>query len=62
VNLSRWFGIYSEEALRQTNIRFRRRYIGMEEIAEGQGLDFNGLSLEEKETLWKEVKRRESLQ
>ena len=61
VNLSRWFGIYSEEALRQTNIRFRRRYIGMEDIAEGQGLDFNGLSLEEKETLWKEVKRRESL-
>jgi hypothetical protein len=34
----------------------------MEDIAEGEGLDFNGLSLEEKETLWKEVKRRESLQ
>jgi tetrapyrrole methylase family protein/MazG family protein len=62
VNLSRWFGIYAEEALRQTNIRFRRRYTGMEEIAQIKGLNFNDLSLQDKEILWKEVKLRESLQ
>ena len=61
VNLSRWYGIYAEEALRNTNKRFRERYIGMEDIAERRGIDFNGLDLKDKELLWQEVKRKEIL-
>ncbi|KAA1280079.1 MAG: nucleoside triphosphate pyrophosphohydrolase [SAR202 cluster bacterium] len=61
VNLSRWYGIYAEEALRSTNKRFRDRYVGMEDIAESRGMDFNKLDLKDKESLWQEVKRKETL-
>ncbi|MBO54665.1 MAG: nucleoside triphosphate pyrophosphohydrolase [Dehalococcoidia bacterium] len=61
VNLSRWYGIYAEEALRNTNKRFSTRYTAMEDIAEKRGLDFNALDLAYKESLWREVKRNESL-
>ena len=56
VNLSRWLGIHAEDALRQTNRRFQKRYLHMEELAASRGLDFAGLPLEEKESLWQEVK------
>ena len=59
VNLSRWAGAHAEDVLRQANNRFRSRYLGMEELAEARGLNFEALSLEEKEALWQEVKRGE---
>ena len=59
VNLSRWVDVHAEDVLRQANARFRRRYLGMEELAAGRGVDFESLSLEEKEGLWQEVKRAE---
>ena len=40
VNLARWLGIHAEDALRQANARFRRRYTTMEELAANKGLDF----------------------
>ena len=57
VNLSRWMDIHAEDALRQANLRFRGRYLQMEELASAKGLDFNSLLLMEKEALWQEAKR-----
>ena len=58
VNLSRWVDAHAEDVLRQANARFSARYRGMEELAADQSLDFGALTLEEKEELWQEVKRR----
>ena len=59
VNLARWLGIHAEDALRLANQRFQWRYLKMEELAEGRGLDFAGLPLAEKEALWQEAKTLE---
>ena len=56
VNLCRWMDVQAEDALRQANDRFRRRYLQMEELAEARGLDFAQLSLDRKEELWQEAK------
>ena len=57
VNLARWLGIHAEDALRQANARFQRRYTTMEELATQRGLEFARLPLDEKEQLWQEAKR-----
>ena len=56
VNVARWSGIQAEDALRQANGKFRSRYRIMERLASERGLNFAGLSLEEKEGLWQEAK------
>ena len=56
VNLSRWLDIHAEDALRQANQRFQKRYKEMERLAEDRGVDFAGLPLPEKELLWQEAK------
>lgn len=56
VNLVRAFGIDAEEALRAANLKFERRFRGMEAIA---GDTFAGLSLDEQEALWQQVKTSE---
>ena len=56
VNLCRWMDVQAEDALRQANGRFRARYLKMEELAEQRGLDFEQLSLDDKEALWQEAK------
>ena len=57
VNLTRWSGGHAEDVLRKANQRFGKRYIGMEKLAAERGLDFNSLSLNQKEELWQEAKR-----
>ncbi len=57
VNLGRWLEVQAEDALRQANARFRRRYLQMEQLAEQRGLDFAQLPLDDKETLWQEAKK-----
>ncbi len=57
VNLCRWLDVQAEDALRQANQRFRRRYLEMERLAEQRGLDFAQLSLDDKESLWQEAKK-----
>ncbi|AZI37900.1 nucleoside triphosphate pyrophosphohydrolase [Caenibius tardaugens] len=56
VNLVRAYGIAAEDALRVANDKFERRFRGMESI---QGGSLSGLSLEQQEVLWQEVKRSE---
>ena len=58
VNLARWLNIQAEDALRQANDRFRGRYRAMERLAADRGLDFHSLSMNVKEELWQEAKRR----
>ena len=56
VNLCRWQDVQAEDALRQANGRFRRRYLQMEALAEERHLDFEHLPLDKKEALWQEAK------
>lgn len=53
VNYARHLGVDAEHALRDANAKFERRFIAMEAHA---GDQFPGLSLEEKEALWQQVK------
>ena len=57
VNLTRWSGEHAEDVLRKANQRFGKRYLGMEKLAAERSLDFNSLSLNQKEELWQEAKR-----
>jgi nucleoside triphosphate diphosphatase len=59
VNLVRLHGIAPEEALRQANAKFERRFRAMEALASSQGLDFTVLDLEAQEALWQAVKASE---
>jgi ATP diphosphatase len=54
VNWARHLGIDPEAALRDGNAKFERRFRAMEEIA---GDTFPSLSLDQQETLWRQVKR-----
>lgn len=56
VNLARWSGVHAEDALRQSNGRFRNRYRTMERLARERGLEFSAMALEDKEALWQEAK------
>ena len=56
VNVGRWMGIHGEDALRQANARFSRRFMEMERLARERGLSFPDLPLEQKEALWQEAK------
>ena len=60
VNLSRWMEVHAEDALRQANSRFQRRYMSMETLAAQRGLDFDSLPLMQKEALWQEAKQLET--
>ena len=61
VNVGRWMGIHTEDALRQANARFARRFAQMERLAAERGVSFADLTLEQKEGLWQEVKAREGV-
>lgn len=58
VNLLRHQGIDAEAALRAGNAKFERRFRAMEGLATP---GFAGLSIDQQEALWREVKRRERL-
>ncbi|HEY9898625.1 MAG TPA: nucleoside triphosphate pyrophosphohydrolase [Pantanalinema sp.] len=53
VNLSRQLKVDPEEALRQANARFKRRFQKMEDLAEGK---FAELELDQMEALWQRAK------
>lgn len=57
VNLSRWYKIDPESALREANARFRGRFKQIEAAARSQGRQTADLSLDEMEALWQLAKR-----
>jgi ATP diphosphatase len=56
-NLARKLDVDAEAALRAANVKFERRFRGMERLAAQRGENFQGLSLAAQEALWQEVKR-----
>jgi len=54
--LARWLKVDAEEALRQTNRKFRRRFQVMEEMAREQGREMPSYSNEEWRELWSKAK------
>ncbi len=58
VNLARHLEVEPERALRGSSREFVRRYNLMEEEARRRGIGLESLSLQEKETLWREAKAR----
>lgn len=56
----RRLGVKASYATDMTCNRFVKRFEGMEALARERGLDFENLSLDEKDELWNEVKEQES--
>ncbi len=59
VNAAAWYGIDAEEALRQTNNRFERRFRHMEAGLKLMGKDFKMSTREDRIALWDEAKALE---
>ena len=60
VNASRLYGINPDNALEQTNTKFRRRFGYVEQHSIGQGRNLRDMSLEEMDALWNKAKRTEN--
>ena len=58
VNLVRAYGVDAEQALRNANSKFQRRFRAMEDMADGK---FAQMDLDKQESLWNEVKEQEKL-
>lgn len=56
VNLARWRGVDTESALREANIKFRRRFAHVEKSAKAQGRNLSDMTLEEMDSFWNEAK------
>ena len=56
VNVCRWTNAHAEESLRKSNKRFYERFAQMEYISSQRGIDFNDMSMDDKEALWQEAK------
>lgn len=59
VNAARRMNIDSEQALRYSNRKFRKRFTEMESVCRKNGMDFANLTIEEKDELWNKVKEIE---
>ena len=59
-NLARKLDIKPEEALRQANSKFERRFRGMEKMAAQNRQEFSELELDQQEALWNAVKKTET--
>jgi ATP diphosphatase len=58
-NLARKLDVDAEAALRAANVKFERRFRGMERLAAERGQRFESLDLVAQEALWQDVKRGE---
>jgi len=56
VNLARWLKVEPESALREANLRFRKRFARIEAAARQQSRELTDLSLDEMESIWQESK------
>ncbi len=56
-HLANWYDVNPEDALRETNARFRQRFSHIENTARTQGREVNQLSVEEMNQLWDEAKK-----
>ncbi len=56
VNLARWKKVDAESALREANLKFKKRFAYVEQGAKGQGRSLSDMTLEEMDALWNEAK------
>jgi MazG family protein len=61
VNFARFLQVDADKALERTNKKFIRRFTAIEEEASKQNKVLLDMNLEEMDTLWNEVKRKEKL-
>lgn len=59
VNVGRWLKVSPEDALRETNIKFRTRFRYIEDAAAKAGRSLDDMTLEEMDALWNEAKTHE---
>lgn len=59
VNLARFLRVDSEQALRKTNARFRKRFAFVENEVADTGGDLTSTSLDRMEELWQKAKKQE---
>ena len=59
VNLARWKKVDAESALRETNLKFKRRFDYVEQGAKRQERSLSDMTLEEMDALWEESKKLE---
>ncbi|HNA89456.1 MAG TPA: nucleoside triphosphate pyrophosphohydrolase [Anaerolineales bacterium] len=57
VNLARWREVDAESALREANLKFKRRFAHVEKNAKDQGRNLSDMTLEEMDTFWNEAKK-----
>ncbi len=57
VNLIRWYKVDAESALRQTNLKFRKRFGFIEEQSRAAGKDLHKMTLAEMDELWEQAKQ-----
>jgi tetrapyrrole methylase family protein/MazG family protein len=57
VNLARWLGLNAEEALRRANDKFLDRFAAMETAIVQRGGKLRGMSVEDMDKVWEEIKR-----
>lgn len=56
VNVARFIGVDSEEALTRSNDKFIRRFVEVEKLAESRNINMKETPIEELDELWKEAK------
>ncbi len=57
VNLSRWRDVDAESALREANLKFKRRFAHVEQRAKQGGRNLSDMTLEEMDAHWNEAKK-----
>ena len=60
VNLGRWMGVNTEEALRRANDKFIGRFTAMEQAIVHSGNKLSGMSIEEMDDVWERVKSEQA--
>ncbi len=59
-NLGRWLGVSGEDALREANARFERRFRGVETLARDEGVSLDQAGAERLDGWWRAVKAEET--
>jgi tetrapyrrole methylase family protein/MazG family protein len=57
VNLVRWYKVDAESALRETNLKFRKRFAYIEKRSRETGKPMQEMTLEEMDVFWNEAKK-----
>lgn len=57
VNLARWKYVDAESALRNTNLKFKKRFAHVEKRTKEQNKNLSDMTLEEMDSFWNEAKR-----